>query len=229
MKTKILKVKNNNRTMLFPGFSVLMFCIYFFFQTSLWAQVPGSFICEYQNTPFTEQAGNYAPYGGVFTPKGDLKVLIIFAGFYGFDNNQSLDGWGDPTGQNSFPNYVDLQTGEALDLFYDDISDFTAYANDENVKNLSKYYYEMSLGTFRMIGEVFKNPATGAPVRINIDPTGASNFAECNKRVMEKMKLLYPQFNWAPFDNRDNFPNYLTDNSISSSDFFPDYVMIILF
>jgi len=31
---------------------------------------------------FESKASNYAPYGGTFTPKGTLKVLVIYAGLY---------------------------------------------------------------------------------------------------------------------------------------------------
>ncbi|MBN4051300.1 T9SS type A sorting domain-containing protein [bacterium AH-315-M05] len=69
----------------------------------------------------TSNAG-YAPNGGAFTPRGDLKVLIIFAGFDNAAGNQFLPGWG--SGTNDLPDYVNPATGSALSLFYSNNEEF---------------------------------------------------------------------------------------------------------
>ena len=44
---------------------------------------------------------NNSIYGEVFTPKGELRALIIFAGFGSFDENQDFKNW---PAENEFPN-----------------------------------------------------------------------------------------------------------------------------
>ena len=53
--------------------------------------------------------------GEVFTPKGDLKALIIFAGFEGHDQNQKIENW---PAENDLPNYV--INGKIPSLFFSD-------------------------------------------------------------------------------------------------------------
>ncbi len=170
----------------------------------------------------------YSPNGQVFTPKGDLKALIIFAGFGQYDNNNSFSTW--PVSSNtSVPSYLDPVTGSAPSLIFSNTSDFSTYAIPSNTtnKSISRFYYEMSKGTFRLMGDVFKDPATGIPVKININPSGAGSWGDCNKKVIQQIQTLYPTFNWAPYDSRKNWPNFQCDNSTSAPDNKPDYVIII--
>jgi hypothetical protein len=155
----------------------------------------------------------YSPYGIAVTPKGDLKVLIICVGFGAPYDNYLLDGW--DTGSNSFPNWVNNKSS-----FYSSYNDFNSTASINDKGNLSRFYYEMSKGTFRIIANVY-------PTRININPTGAASWYDLNRKVIEKMKTDDPTFNWAPYDNRENYPAFMKDNSISSADNKPDFIVIV--
>lgn len=190
-------------------------------------------VCEIQTlsnpTGCVTPGPNYAPNGEVFTPTGDLRVLVIYAGFGTFDGGQYLDEWPTSIGSTQLPNYVDAINGSSTDVFFNNLSDFSTICVPSNTtnKSISRFYYEMSKGNFRFMADVFKDPATGLPVRINIDPNGPGQWAGCNTRVMQKIQQDYPTFNWAPYDNRSNWPNFQCDNSASAPDMKPDYVVII--
>lgn len=161
-------------------------------------------------------AQNYAPFGEVFTPKGDIRFLVICAGFKGYDGGQDHGEWND---KDDLPKYLQ---GDAIELFYTDTVHFSQYEKDTAVKNLSKLYYEMSNKTFRVLADVY-------PSRININPDSVrgSSWSAVNRAVIQKMKDQSPDFDWSPYDQRENNPNFKFDNSVSSPDGKPDYVVII--
>ncbi len=181
--------------------------------------------------------------GGVFTPKGDLRVLVVFAGFdnRNADNykigDQFVTGWGagnftttSTPVSDSVPKYVDPITGDMPSQLFGDTNEFALYCTPTSTnKSLSRYYYDMSRGKFRLMGDVFKDPTTGKPIRVNITATQFDTWqgGQFNAKVLNKMKLINPTFNFAPYDNRTNKPEYRCDNSISPPDFKPDYVIII--
>jgi hypothetical protein len=171
------------------------------------------FLCSFSASfsAFPQQS-NYAPFGKVFTPKGDLRILIIYAGFADLDNNQAAGNW---------PSDKDLPPWDPTELFYSDFSEFEKYKGDTTVQNLSKFYYEFShtAHKLRIVADIL-------PRRINIDPSTAHSFSDCNRLVIEKMMAMFPDFDWRPYDQRKNFPNYKSDNSSSSPDMKPDYVVI---
>ena len=87
----------------------------------------------------TARLSAYSPNGNDFTPRGNIKVLIIYAGFTNdqdtVDQPNMIWPYNDqinPPGK-SFPN----NTG---DLFYDDYSDFSPSNTD---KSISNFYYQM--------------------------------------------------------------------------------------
>jgi hypothetical protein len=77
----------------------------------------------------------YAPYGGVFTPRGYLRVLVVFAGFIdrpasnpNFVNaEQPLREWQLHPHAGGVPDYVDPVTGLMPALIYSDSADFRRY------------------------------------------------------------------------------------------------------
>lgn len=160
----------------------------------------------------SSSVSGYAPYGEAFTPKGDLRVLIICAGFGAPYNDSICDNWA--TGSATLPSWASDKS-----TFYNSYSDFANYSNLNNKGNISRFYYEMSKQSFRLIADVY-------PQRINIDPTGAISWGSLNLRVLEKMKLDNPNFDWSVYDNRTNHPNYQYDSSTSPADSIPDYIII---
>ena len=93
-------------------------------------------------------------YGKVLSPHGDLRILVIFAGFDGFDHNQPYHNWGYG---NALPSF------DINQLFFTDFGDFEKYKNDTANTNLSRYYYEHSnaVRRLRIVADIF-------PERINI-------------------------------------------------------------
>lgn len=207
---------------------IFLLCIFFligFFTIKSNAQInyPGSFE-DYHFPPIKSATtasslesaitdSRYSPNGIVFTPKGDIKTLIIFAGFNDPCDNYPIAGW--TTGANTFPDWVGTHS-----TFYTANSEFDnpATVNDKN--NVSRFYYEMSKGTFRLTADVY-------PTRVNVNASGATSWGALNKKVIEKMKLDNPSFDWSPYDKRTNMPNFISDNSSSNSDFKPDFVVIV--
>ncbi len=161
-----------------------------------------------------------AHYGEVFTPKGDLRVLIICVGFKDFDNAQKFPNW-KPNG--ALPDFV--QNNAIPESFYNNYEDFDKYKNIDSVKNLSKLYQEMSFpnGNFRIVADVY-------PKCINIDPGGVSGrncWATFNKRVFKEMYKQDPDFDWSKYDRRVNNPNFRVDASSYQPDGKPDYVVLM--
>lgn len=161
---------------------------------------------------------NYTPYGGVFTPKGNLRALIIFAQINEIDGNSTVWDY------NLAPDFVNSATSRAPEIIFHDNTDFTTYASQE-YKNLSRFYNQMSRGQFTMYGDVLSHP-NGTPVKIKVSLSGASGWGALNARVIQKMMDSLPNFDWSPYDQRTNWPNYQSDNSLSTPDGKPDYVVI---
>lgn len=189
------------------------------------AQISNQLI-DYHDTitnPKNIVSSGHSYYGGVHTPKGVFRILVIFAGFSN-DWNQEQDIWPytDNMGQvgTTFPNYVNQ-------LFYNNVSSFSPNATD---KSLSNYYYQMSMAndsSFKVLGTVF-------PQRINVplDPLTASmqDWEELTKRVFDTIQNRYPNYNWGALDNRKNRsitnPNFSSDNRQYAQDDTIDYVAI---
>lgn len=165
---------------------------------------------------FSQQ--NYSPNGNVFTPKGDIRFLIICAGFKDFDANQELGKW---NSEDDLPQFFQEGT---LPVFYSDTSDFEKYKTDTSIKNLSKLYYEMSnqKSRFRVVADVY-------PSRINVNPeeVKGSGWGAVNKAVLTQLIANDTEFNWSKYDNRTNRPQFKYDNSTTSADGKPDYIIIL--
>ncbi len=162
---------------------------------------------------------NYTPHGGVFTPKGNLRALIIFAQIEEISTYSSV--WGNDS---IAPSFVNPLTGRAPEVIFHDSTDFTTYTSQE-YKNLSRFYNLMSRGQFTMYGDVLSHP-NGTPLKIKVSLNGASGWGTLNARVMQKMMDSLPNFDWSPYDQRDNWPDYQFDNSLTGPDGKPDYVVI---
>ncbi len=131
-----------------------------------------------ETNPLTKRASNLSTNGGVFTPKGTIRCMVIYAGFYipGDDafNTQNVSKWPSNDIDDNYTTVPTFAEDNFHDLLFSNVADLNnpAYAN---VPNLTRYYNEMSHGKFTIVGNVFSDPTTGEPVRINIDPTGTTS------------------------------------------------------
>lgn len=148
-------------------------------------------------------------YGKNFTPKGEFRIIIVFAGFTNDGNTDNTGNWPYDDGINppgkSFPTNVD-------DYFYSNYNQFSPSNND---KTISNYFYQMSLpnGTpLKMVADVF-------PERINVtadialDTLGETGWDTYNQWVLDSIAINHPNFDWSPYDNRKNNPGNSFDNS----------------
>jgi len=173
----------------------------------------------------------YIPNGGLFTPEGDIKALVIFVGFshqvYSDGdsipfNSQYYTNWDISKGQN-LPPYVDEKTGE-MTIFHESKQNFS---KTKNPNNISDYYHAMSLGKLNFLAECFKDPKTGLPKRIDINPKGIKSISALNRAVIDQIYLDYPSFDWFPFDTRNNHPNYKKNTSNTRADGKPDCIIFV--
>lgn len=185
--------------------------------TPLWGQVGFPDYPEDYHAPDMLKSGTtgsqYIPHGLAFTPKGDLRAMIVCVGF-----GSPYDGWDCPnwsTGTNTLPNWANNP-----EFMYTSNSDFSTFASANHYQNFSRFYHEMSNQKFRFIANVF-------PHRININPTGIDTWEAANLRVMEVLKAQHPNFNWSPFDGRANPSNYAFDSSNSTPDSVVDFLIIV--
>ncbi len=159
------------------------------------------------------KTGFYSGYGNVLTPKGDLRVLVICAGFGEPYDNFEMQGWSKEP--DAIPDKLKDKS-----TFLSDFSDFSERPLANQDKNVSYFYYQMSHSKFRLIADVY-------PKRINIDASGASSWSQLNRRVIEKLKEENPGFDWSRYDLRENRPSYRKDASLYSPDKKPDYIIVI--
>jgi len=142
--------------------------------------------------------------GNAFTPRGEMRVLIIYAGFTNDKETSSLglvwpyDDGINPPGK-SFPS-------NTWDLFYDDYSDFSLSNTDNSISN---YYYQMSLQS----GNPLKIIAGVFPERINVPGTINTQWGTYANWVYDSIQAKYPGYDFSAFDSRTNGPNYQYDNS----------------
>jgi hypothetical protein len=195
---------------IYTTFATLFFTILIYGQSPL----PGD-VDDYHEVQLKSAYTGSLNYenGEAFTPKGDFRALIVCVGFGSTWDNQSCGDW--PTGSNTLPDWANNP-----EYMYDDYSDFTTYASSNHYQNISKFYHEMSGGNFRFIADVYEN-------RINVDLTGLSSYSAINREAINVMKTQDPTFDWSPYDNRENSPNYEFDNSSTSSDDIVDFIIFV--
>lgn len=195
----------------------ILFLILYFFCIVTYAQTDNPWFFEdYYFPPEEEKSASttkYTPHGEAFTPKGDMRILVVCAGFGSPYDSYECGSWN--TGSTALPDWADDKS-----TFYNQNSDFTTYSYMNNNQNISRFYYEMSKESFRLVADVY-------PTRININPSGATNWGDMTRKVFEKMKADDPNFNWSVYDNRENYPDYEFDSSNSQSDNIPDYVIVL--
>lgn len=148
--------------------------------------------------------------GGVFTPKGDLRILIVFVTFDDPYDTCSLDGW--PL-SSRFPNWA-LNSNQKP--FYNSFSEFSPNIfENTNRLSLSNFYYQMSNGALRIIADYY-------PDTIMIKPKQNTGWGRLNRMAARR---LSESINWSLYDNRVNRPNFISDNSTYNPDNRIDYVV----
>ena len=195
-------------------------------------------------------------YGDAFTPRGDFNMLVIYAGFVGqeSESTRQLSGWSNRTNTNGamtpdLPDYLDYDastnTYSTASNFFNRLEDFNPGGPIDEVgnKSLSRIFNIMSQPNenFRMTGEVFTDP-NGVPAMVVVDPyidpmTGQmwtnpcdfpDSWSEMNRLVIQNASLQNPNFDWNRFDQRENSPAYICDNSDPANpDTEIDYICII--
>jgi hypothetical protein len=170
-------------------------------------------------------------YGGVFTPKGDFKAILVPVYFSdgcstnpNFKNEaESLRDWNMKDGR-ILPDVIDPKTGRTTDWMFNETEDFQKYLSQDGF-NASKLFYWQSGGQFRFMVDVFRD-SMGQPLAIEIDPKGGRGWSDMNKKAFAKMKEVVPDFDWSPYDQRKNGPRYQFDNSINPQpDSVVDYII----
>jgi hypothetical protein len=68
---------------------VCFFCLFFVAPSSF-----GQFICTYEPTIVTGKRGlEHIENGEIFTPKGDIRALIVFVSYGAPYDSQDVPGW----------------------------------------------------------------------------------------------------------------------------------------
>lgn len=173
--------------------------------------------------------------GGVFTPRGDIRVLVIMAGFEVYDK-EDVDGyqvW--PIIANDVPNSFPTMVQKTLvngaytmnSVFYRELGQFSNNATD---KTLSNYYKQMSMGQLNMIGDVYPYYVQVPNTVIPTIPFEANEFTIATNYVMNQV-IANTNFDLSRYDTRVNFPNYLHNRESTFANPAPDglvdYVVVM--
>jgi hypothetical protein len=132
-----------------------------------------------------------AENGLVHTPQGELKVLMIYAQFVGDNLYPTSDSWK----VDSLPNYNEV--------FYSSVNQFNTSNTDQS---LSNFYYQMSkfsANPFKIYGETFPEV-----IPVPVPTTTPVSFGTFTTQIFEYIEANYPDFDWASFDNRTNYPSW---------------------
>lgn len=158
--------------------------------------------------------------GGIFTPNGDIRFLLIFAGLES-DINTENEGYDHTMWPQNNPSQGKA-TGKTFMVGYDQLfySDYTQFKPENKDRSISNFLFQMSRHhpekpPLRVIADVF-------PERINIKGN-----TQNNDSVFAQIQKKYPSFNWAKYDQRTNYPYFSFDNRNTSPDHVLDYVIVI--
>lgn len=150
-------------------------------------------------------------YGGVFTPKGDMRILVVFVRFNAPFDTCKVSEW--PVGQD-FPDWAMDESNPSFDTSY---SQFPSNIySDTNRYSISNLYYQMSNGTFRLIADYY-------PEVVKIDVEVNDDWRQLNTKTINAIKS---DVNWSRYDNRTRHNRYQSDDSETPPDNNVDYVMI---
>ncbi len=171
----------------------------------------GQFVCGYEPpTPLRLFGDEYIANGGVFTPKGNLRALVVFISYGEPYDSQPVDDW--PV-NDALPLWATSQNK----VFYDDYSDFpTNTFSDTNRQSVSNFYYQMSNGTFKFIADLY-------PERVIVD--NPSSLTSWEKIHEDALAQISNHVNWGLYDNRINNPGFHHDYSGVNQDYKVDFII----
>ncbi len=145
-------------------------------------------------------------YGGVFTPKGHIRALIIFVTYDSIFSTMPVDDWAPGEAR---PVWASGQNK----VFYTDLSEFnpTKIYADPDYHSVSNYYYQMSQGQFKLTADYY-------PRTICVHADTSDGWGDIHKKVIDTIAATDRGFDWSRYDLRKNNPNYQVDNSQSLPD-----------
>ncbi len=204
-----------------------------------YAQTDFNSVCWPTTNPSTSGGASMTkstPNGGTaFTPKGNIRILFVPITSTNAKTNTNIitKNWHN-NGSNAslIPDIVSPTDGAIPELFYKDFTDFnTANNTNNNIINLSKFYYEASQGQLKIIGECLTDPRTGLPMSIEVDPAsfaGSYDFFDFENKALQNFNAQFPNFDWSRFDLRtNNDGSYNIDNSVSPPDNIIDFIVFM--
>lgn len=180
--------------------------------------------------PTNTASTGYNPNGQDITARGDLRVLIVYAGFTNDIDSRAPDynspDWPQtdathPTPGTTFP--TNMGGG-----FYTNVSQFSASATDQT---LSNFYYQMS----QFGGNPLRMYATIFPKRINVTADDATSTYNGGGFVTYTANIVSAlandpdtrRFDFSQVDRRQSNPNFQFDNSVTNPDGVVDYVLVV--
>lgn len=160
-----------------------------------------------------------------FTPFGEYRALVIFVNIEDSFLNTSLQLPTWPIDE-EFPIHNGqsvVKPDGSLVWAHNKLSSFNttmSYSSNDDMLNISEYFYHMSGGNFKFYAETLKHPTNNNPISIKINPSSVDgNYLNLLDLVKSKINEIYPsKYDWSRFDNRENKNNFNTNDYAEFSD-----------
>ncbi len=176
---------------------------------SSWGQIVCGCVPEAPTGSSGPKADCNIANGGVFTPKGDIRILVVFISYGEPWDSEEVEGW--PV-DSPFPDWA---TNPNERPFYTSFDEFSSDVySDRNRSSVSNFYYQMSNGQFRMVADYYPRK-----VVVNVDPN--DHWGHIHRKALAQ---IADDVDWSRYDNRTNSPGYAFDNSQSQPDKVIDYI-----
>lgn len=138
--------------------------------------------------------------GAILTAKGNLKVLVIFAGYSeeAVSSCASYNAVEWPNNDPANPQMLEHTFPANLgSFFYTNANQFSLTATDQSFSNL---FYQMS----RTSSNPFRMTFGYLPTRINVAYSAYPDLQLATRAVVQQAVAQYPNFDWAAYDQRTN-------------------------
>ena len=160
-------------------------------------------------------------FGATLTGRGNLKVLVLFAG-YTEEADLNCSTYDAQPWPNTSPNPSMVGHTFPANLssfFYTSPTQFSPTATDPSFSN---FFYQMS----RTAANPFRMTFGFLPARVNVSYAAYPNLGSATNAVINLAIAQNPNFDWASYDQRTNRPDFRYDNSNSTPDGKLDYVVV---